>query len=189
VREAENEAIQVQDTTRYRPNVVAIVINKEGKVLCGERSDFADQSFWQCPQGGIDPNEDAVEAAKREVEEELGLPAHSLKVLPPSFQIKEMKFRYTFQKPVLKDGKLWDGQEQQVVLFMYDGDGNLDKCQLTSGKEPEFKRVEWKLLSDIVPYVLPSKQQIYKTLSYLLPETLNACTTQPLWQMVGLNIN
>jgi putative (di)nucleoside polyphosphate hydrolase len=144
-----------------------------------------DQSFWQCPQGGIDPNEDVIEAAKREVEEELGLPCESLRLLPQDYQV-DQKFRYTFKKPVKKDGKLWDGQEQQVVLFMLDGD--LDKCQLSGpGKDQEFKRVEWKTLSDIVPYVLPSKQSIYESLSNLLPDTLRACTTESLWEMVGLN--
>jgi len=166
----------------FRPNVLAVVMNKDGKVLCGERSDFSDQSFWQCPQGGVDGNEDIVEAAKREVQEELGLSPERLKPLPKDFQPAQT-FRYTFKAPVKKDGKMFDGQEQQVVLFVLDGD--LSDCKLeVPGQTPEFKRVEWRSFSEIVPFVLPSKHEVYQSIQGIVHQTLAACSPGFLSQLL-----
>jgi len=170
----EMTAAVVKKEPVYRPNVLVVVLNKEGKVLCGERSDFKEESFWQCPQGGIDCGEDILEAAKREVQEELGLSPERLRPLPRDFQPSE-RFRYTFSAPVKKDGKFFDGQEQQVVMFVLDGD--LDDCHLeVPGQPTEFKRVEWRSFSEIVPFVLPSKQQVYSSLSDVVERTLEACS-------------
>jgi len=166
----------------FRPNVVAVVINKDGKVLCGERSDFKDESFWQCPQGGIDANEDVIEAAKREVQEELGISPELLKPLPPDIQPVE-KFRYTFKAPVKKDGKFFDGQEQQVVMFMLNGD--LGDCHLEGPEQvQEFKKVEWRNFADIVPFVLPSKKEVYQNMARVVEHTLEACSPQRLYQVL-----
>jgi len=175
--------LQIQEPElRFRPNVVAVVLNKEGQVLCGERSDFKDQSFWQCPQGGVDGSENIVDAAKREVEEELGLPSHKLRPLPDDYQPPD-RFRYTFSKPVQKDGKYFDGQEQRVVMFMLDGD--LEDCQLcVPGQPQEFSKVEWRKFEDIVPFVLPSKQQVYEKLEGVISNTLAACSPEKFWTMV-----
>eukprot|EP01126_Amoeba_proteus_P007704 TRINITY_DN12770_c0_g1_i5.p1 TRINITY_DN12770_c0_g1~~TRINITY_DN12770_c0_g1_i5.p1 ORF type:complete len:309 (-),score=60.69 TRINITY_DN12770_c0_g1_i5:225-1097(-) len=171
------EPTEEPSTPLFRPNVAAIVFNKEGKVLCGERSDFIDQSYWQFPQGGIDKEEDLVTAAKREVEEEMGVPTNYLIPLPDQYQIPT-KFRYSFKQPVLKDGVIYDGQEQRFVLFLFVGDEMT--FDLKEGqKEQEFRRVEWKNLSELIPTVLPSKVDIYRTISNLVESTCSTLFSRP----------
>jgi putative (di)nucleoside polyphosphate hydrolase len=139
------------------------------QVLCGERSDFV-ESYWQCPQGGIKANEDPVDAAMRELNEELGIPACRLRLLPSIFQPSE-SFWYTFMNPVEKDGTLFDGQEQRAVLFMLDGD--IGECNLcVPGYPQEFRRIEWRSFPDIVAEVLPSKQSVYTQLLSIILSTM-----------------
>ena len=47
------------------------LLNDQGRVLVGQRRDMAADA-WQMPQGGIDPPETPVEAALREMLEEIG---------------------------------------------------------------------------------------------------------------------
>ena len=52
-----------------RIGVGIILLNHENKVFVGKRIDNPANS-WQMPQGGVDKNEDFLQAAKRELEEE-----------------------------------------------------------------------------------------------------------------------
>lgn len=62
----------------YNPNV-AIVVYDEIKGLCLAGNRANKQHAWQFPQGGIEAGESIIEAAKRELFEEMGLKAmHSL---------------------------------------------------------------------------------------------------------------
>ena len=54
----------------YRLNVGIIVANNEGKLLLCKRRGI---NSWQFPQGGIDKSEDPLNAAKRELFEEVGI--------------------------------------------------------------------------------------------------------------------
>ena len=57
---------------RYRRGVGVIILNKKRKIFIGQRFD-KDKAAWQMPQGGIDRGEKAIEAAKREMQEETGI--------------------------------------------------------------------------------------------------------------------
>jgi putative (di)nucleoside polyphosphate hydrolase len=66
--------------TRYfRAGVGAVVVDPRGRVLLLERSDVA--GAWQFPQGGLDARESPLAAARREVQEETGIPARALRLL------------------------------------------------------------------------------------------------------------
>src|SRR6202035_1022312 len=60
----------------YRPNVGAVLFNRDGRVLVARRADMANAEGpaggWQLPQGGIDVGEDPRTAVLRELEEEIG---------------------------------------------------------------------------------------------------------------------
>ena len=55
-----------------RTGVGVVLLNSENKVFVGKRIDNP-KDFWQMPQGGIDQNENFLQAAKRELEEETGV--------------------------------------------------------------------------------------------------------------------
>jgi 8-oxo-dGTP pyrophosphatase MutT (NUDIX family) len=55
----------------YRPCVGVMLFNREGLVFVGKRIDQTIEG-WQMPQGGIDGDETPLEAALRELEEEIG---------------------------------------------------------------------------------------------------------------------
>ena len=48
-----------------------MIVNDEGYVLAIERADVA--GAWQLPQGGLDEDEDPLDAAYREIVEETGI--------------------------------------------------------------------------------------------------------------------
>ena len=60
-------------TLPHRIGVGIILLNDENKVFVGKRIDNQEGNYWQMPQGGIDKNEDLLQAAKRELEEETGV--------------------------------------------------------------------------------------------------------------------
>ena len=81
-----------------RIGVGIILLNHKNQVFVGKRIDNP-KNFWQMPQGGVDQNENFLQAAKRELEEETGV--KSVKV------IKELDewLEYTLPKNLL--GKIW----------------------------------------------------------------------------------
>jgi len=93
---------------KFRPNVAAIILNQEGEVLVCERKN--DRGAWQFPQGGIDQGESPLEALKREVLEEVGIP-------PEEYKILESREKYYYFYPAhIRVKKNWDGQEQTYFL-------------------------------------------------------------------------
>ena len=55
-----------------RIGVGIALLNHENKIFVGKRIDNPANS-WQMPQGGVDNNEDFLQAAKRELEEETSI--------------------------------------------------------------------------------------------------------------------
>lgn len=50
----------------YRPCAGIMLRNSDGLVFVGQRLDSSSEA-WQMPQGGVDPGEDPLEAAIREL--------------------------------------------------------------------------------------------------------------------------
>ena len=63
----------------FRAGVGAVVLDPRGRVLVLERADVP--GAWQFPQGGLDDGETPLAAARREAEEETGIPAGALRLL------------------------------------------------------------------------------------------------------------
>lgn len=61
---------------KYRPCVVAILINKQGQILVVQSN--KNPQDWSFPQGGINANEDIESALIREVHEETGIKGDQL---------------------------------------------------------------------------------------------------------------
>ena len=139
-----------------RIGVGILLLNHENKVFVGKRIDNP-KNFWQMPQGGIDKNENSLEAAKRELKEENGIKSIQL--------IKEIDgwLEYDIPKNLLE--KIWKGkyrgqkQKWYIMKFL----GKDDEININTNN-PEF--LDWKWVD---PSVLPDiavnfKVNLYKKL-------------------------
>ena len=66
------------DSDGFRPNVGIILCNNQRRLFWGRR---VGQNAWQFPQGGINRDETPEEAMYRELEEEIGLQSHQVKII------------------------------------------------------------------------------------------------------------
>ena len=73
-----------------RLGVGIILLNDNNEVFVGKRIDNP-EDFWQMPQGGVDKNENFLDAAKRELEEETSIKNIKL--------IKEIEGWLTYELP------------------------------------------------------------------------------------------
>lgn len=137
---------------KFRPNVAAIIMNKEGEILVCERKN--DRGAWQFPQGGVDGKETRIEALEREVMEEVGIPADDYKA------IEYRDGYYYFYPAHIRANKKWDGQVQTYFL-----------CKLKKkakgvdlGKNnPEFRDFDWVKPEDFNADWLPGfKLEVYR---------------------------
>jgi putative (di)nucleoside polyphosphate hydrolase len=136
---------------KYRPNVAAIIVHPDGRVLVCRRSDHPES--WQFPQGGLDKGEDPIEALRREVAEEIALPAEA-------YEVTNSKGPYRYDFPKGPDRRGFHGQEQTYFL-----------CRLEKGAEAqvrpacgcgEFTEARW-VETGSFPFELvpPMKQAVY----------------------------
>lgn len=58
-----------------------IIIRKKGQILLGKRKNCAGEGTWALPGGHVEYNEKLLDAAKRELEEELDISNHDLKLI------------------------------------------------------------------------------------------------------------
>jgi putative (di)nucleoside polyphosphate hydrolase len=140
----------------YRSCAGMMVINKDNNVFVGRRLDMVSQ-FWQMPQGGIDPGELPLEAAHRELLEEIGTQnvelLHSLEEwvkydLPPDLIGKVWKGKYK-------------GQQQKWFLFRFLGE-DADINIVT--EHAEFAEWKWSHPKNLAAEIVPFKRDIYETI-------------------------
>lgn len=151
----------------YRPCAGVMLTNAQGQVFVGQRLDNILEA-WQMPQGGIDPGEDPLEAAYRELWEETGVnralvelvaaaPDELLYDLPEDLIAKVWK------------GK-WRGQRQRWFLFRFlgtDSDVNIATA------EPEFRAWRWAEPADLPELIVPFKRDLYQQLLAVFADHLN----------------
>lgn len=97
----------------FRAGVVMVVRRDDGRILACERRDVP--GSWQLPQGGIDPDENPADAARRELAEETGLHGDVVRL------VSELPEWIVYEWPpsleVSKFGKNVRGQAQKWFLF------------------------------------------------------------------------
>ena len=137
-----------------RLGVGIVLLNNENKIFVGKRIDNP-KNFWQMPQGGIDENEDLLQAAKRELEEETGI--KSIKI------IKEIKNWLTYNLPENLLGKNWGGKYrgQKQKWFIAKFIGKKEEINVKT-KNPEFIDWKWINAEDLPNVVVDFKVNIYK---------------------------
>jgi len=151
------------ETLPYRPCVGQMVINADGLVWAGSRADSQNDaegrgSWWQMPQGGIDPGEDPSAAARRELFEETAIRSVE--------QIGEIPRWLTYDLPAHLVGKAWGGryrgQKQKWFAYRFIGSDSEINIEPPPGLEREFAEWRWTPVSDLLDLIVPFKRDVYR---------------------------
>jgi putative (di)nucleoside polyphosphate hydrolase len=138
----------------YRPGVGILLFNNAGEVFIAQRIDMA-QAAWQMPQGGIEAGEEPLEAALRELREEIGVDC--VEVLAQT----DGWLRYDFP-PEVADARWqgrWRGQQQKWFAMRLIGAENAINL---ATEEPEFSAWRWAALDALSTLVVSFKAPVYE---------------------------
>lgn len=153
----------------YRPGVGIVLLNSQGLVFHGKRRDQRDPP-WQLPQGGIDERELPLQAALREIREELGLDRASFIEFRPDW----LAYDYP-DRSISSRAALFRGQRHLWFLLGYDGD---DRDIDIFGKHGEFSEWRWSRPADIINSVIDFKRPSYrKIFQYFSPSIQRVAMT------------
>ncbi len=148
----------------YRPCVGIMLLNKAGLVWIGQRADqnlpehTAPGHEWQMPQGGIDPGEDPLEAARRELWEETNVRNASPIAEAPEW------YAYDIPRSVVGNHwkHKWRGQTQKWYAFRFEGDDSeIDIVNPPAG-EREFSGWRWERMERLPELIIPFKRPVYE---------------------------
>jgi len=156
--------MKVEKELPLRTGVGIILLNHKNNIFVGKRIDNP-KNVWQMPQGGVELNENFLQAAKRELAEETGV--KSVKV------IKELEGWFEYNLPKNLVGKIWKGkyrgQKQKWFVMKFLGTNREINVKT---KNPEFVDWKWVEIYKIPNIVVNFKVSIYKKLKSQL-ESLN----------------
>jgi len=140
----------------YRPCAGVMLVDRAGRVFVGQRLDSTLEA-WQMPQGGIDPGEDPLDTAVRELGEETGIAPEHVAL------IHAADGWFTYDLPPELVGKAWKGkwrgQTQRWFLFRFlgrDADVNIATAH------PEFRAWRWIDPDDLPRLIVPFKRDLYE---------------------------
>jgi len=146
--------MNVNNQLPLRIGVGIVLLNNENNIFVGKRIDNP-QNSWQMPQGGVDQNEDFLQAARRELEEETGIKSVKL--------IKALDGWLNYDLPENLLGKLWNGKYrgQKQKWFVMKFLGKTDEINVKT-KNPEFFDWKWIKPSELPEIAVNFKVAIYK---------------------------
>jgi putative (di)nucleoside polyphosphate hydrolase len=137
----------------YRPAVGVVLLNTSGEVFVARRIDHS-HGGWQMPQGGIEAGETPLDAAQRELREEIGTDNATV--------IAESRGWLRYELPRHLVGKVWGGrwrgQQQKWFAMRFQGrDSDID---LTT-PHPEFCAWRWISAALVPDLIVGFKHQVY----------------------------
>jgi putative (di)nucleoside polyphosphate hydrolase len=138
----------------YRPAVGIMLLNRAGRVFVARRIDMPMMPAWQMPQGGIDPGETPLQAALRELKEEIGTDKAELL----SESCEWLRYDLPAELAVGMWGGRYCGQQQKWFAMRFTGtDGDIDLAT----DHPEFDAWKWMRAERLPEIVVPFKRQLY----------------------------
>ncbi len=149
------EVPTVIDTDGFRPNVGIILANDIGQVLWARR---VNQDAWQFPQGGINPYESPEEALFRELNEEIGLEPHDVRIL--ACTRGWLRYRLPPRLVRANSQPLCIGQKQKWFLLRLMGDEQRVRMDATG--KPEFDHWRWVSYWYPLGQVVSFKREVYR---------------------------
>jgi putative (di)nucleoside polyphosphate hydrolase len=143
------------DRDGYRPNVGIVICNCKNEVFWGKR---VNEHAWQFPQGGIKPGETPEDAMYRELQEEVGLASHHVKILgrtrdwlrydvPVQWARRDYRGNYKGQK------QIW------YLLRLIGRDWDV---KLRASGHPEFDAWRWSEYWVPLDSVIEFKREVYQ---------------------------
>lgn len=155
-----------RNTLPFRPCAGVMLLNRDSKVFVGQRLDSTLEA-WQMPQGGIDPGEEPLEAAYRELWEETGVERDHVELLAAP----EVELEYDLPDDLL--GKVWKGkwrgQRQRWFLFRLTAG---DQAINIATAEPEFRAWRWLDPRELPHVIVPFKRELYIEILRMFAEPL-----------------
>lgn len=142
----------------YRPGVGIVLVNHDGKVFVGRRVGMPDgMPAWQMPQGGIDPGETPMQAARRELYEETGTDKAEF--------VGETGGWLSYDLPPQLLGTVWRGryrgQRQKWFLMRFVGDdADIDLTR----HNVEFDEWKWVDPVELPELIVDFKRAVYVAL-------------------------
>ena len=157
----------MSEESNYRLNVGLIIVNNYGKVLICKRKN---SNQWQFPQGGIDKGESPIEAAEREIFEEVGIKSSQIRVLG---KIKDW-VKYEIPKKLAKKNfkkKGIVGQKQKWFIFKIKSKASIS---FINDPDNEFDDFAWVSYWHPIALIVSFKKDVYRSvLAELLPIYFN----------------
>jgi putative (di)nucleoside polyphosphate hydrolase len=137
----------------FRAGAGAMIVNYQGHVLAIERADIA--GAWQLPQGGLDEDEDPLDAAYREIAEETGIDKTDLEF------VKACTEPLVYELPVAaRSRKTGRGQVLYWFLFQFVG-----SQQRAATANRETRGSQWMPFSRVVTGVTSFRKPMYTRLA------------------------
>jgi len=143
------------DKDGYRPNVGIILANARNEVFWGKR---VNQHAWQFPQGGIKSGESPEQAMYRELEEEVGLQPHHVRILGRT------RHWLRYEVPERWIRRDWRGayRGQKQIWFLLRLTGRDCDVSLRASRKPEFDAWRWNEYWVPLEAVIEFKRGVYR---------------------------
>lgn len=137
----------------YRPNVGLMLIAADRRIFVGSRAGRSDA--WQMPQGGIDKGESPIEAACRELREEVGTTKALL--------LRESAKWITYDVPEERRPPYWKGRwrgqaQKWFALAFIGADADID----IHAHDKEFDAWRWVNAHELPSLIVPFKRTVYE---------------------------
>jgi putative (di)nucleoside polyphosphate hydrolase len=140
----------------YRPNVGLMLIAPDRRIFVGRRARQSDgqSDAWQMPQGGVDDDETPMEAACRELWEEVG----TTKALLLRVSARWLTYDVPeTARPAHWKGR-WAGQAQRWFALAFTGrDSDID----IEAHDKEFDAWQWMTAAEMLDRIVAFKRPTY----------------------------